>query len=239
MEPSRQTLTTLSQGPSRHQAIALTAPQVLAEILICDGGVFLYKRFEKTGGTTYKSVSPQTLQQAFSQHPVDSGWLSVNLIRHGHNLQGNWAISFIPPAQHSLNCHDLGAFTAPLPGLIFIGVERQYHVIATQESCFNPTAEAFLAPLSNVNSRDGQICWGDNTPPIADPQTLLQAWRLFIHSPFTHDWSHAKATGKQGRNDIRVKLKALSVDHRKRYPTQHLVGFGQSVEVFVSSLIQL
>jgi hypothetical protein len=103
----------------------------------------------------------------------------------------------------------------PLPGMVLMGVGSQYRIWAVGKSNsqfktgqFDPEAFIHAAPLPNVYD-DGQICWGNGRPPVADGQGVGRAWAMFIGSDFTNHLVENKS--RQHPKDIRFLLAELAV----------------------------
>ncbi|HEX2909885.1 MAG TPA: hypothetical protein VH186_03685 [Chloroflexia bacterium] len=191
-------------------------------------GQYLYQTQSEDGSIRYKFLSAQSVRLAFSQEPVDSGWLPPQMCRWGYGQGGQWAVMFVPPAKHSLwmpsitlpsgrgepqigetppgkGENELAAVEVSLPGLVFAGAGSNYYLWAIKDSKFTPQAGAYHVPLPNVYP-DGRICWGSNRVEPATTQNLPVAWKLFISSPFNRHLVAGKS---------------------KRYPENVLNGLGQ------------
>jgi len=187
---------------------------IKAELLFLDGAYILHSE------QGYKYLSSATLRNAFSNLPIDSGWLAPGVIRCGSNTSGDWAVKFIAPKIHNLDCSDLGTLTVNLPAIIFAGSSKNYWVWALKEQQFAPDAQLFHAPLPNVHASNGQICWGINQPPSCNPQNINAAWEMFINSPFNSHLANNKS--KCCPEDIRQQLVKLHAKKAKKYPTSDL-----------------
>lgn len=164
-------------------------------------GQYLFYWFEN-GRANFKLVSSTSVRAAFSQEPIDSGWLPKNIIRCGLSVHGSWAIKFIPPQKFELTI-DNKSILVPLPSLIFLGIGTDYNIWAIKETEFSANAKIFHAPLPNIDY-DGKICFGSNIMPDATPTGIEQAWHLFVESSFTSHLIQGKS--KEFRDDIREKL---------------------------------
>jgi hypothetical protein len=192
--------------------------KVEAAILISQGRYF-YKRQVETNPPTYryKCLSPNTLRIAFNNTVIDSGWIALGVIRCGCSSWGNWAVMFVPPARHCIDLSAIGKLTVSLPGLIFMGLEKEYWLCAVAVEAFEPNAVCFHAPLPNIYA-DLKVCWGENTPPAASGQTILAAWELFISSQFSGELVKGKSKQKPYQDDIRQQLVELNRTYSRRYP---------------------
>lgn len=196
---------------------------IKAELLILDGTYILHYREDRAD--RYKCLSPSTLRAAFANESIDSGWISEGVVRWGIGATGEWAVKFIPPMQHTLDCDEMGKIYTPLPGMIFAGKGHNYWLWATNTPTFDPTTNLFYAPLPNIYATSGQVCWGQNQPPIATALSISEAWQLFISSPFNSHLCNAKS--KRYPHDIRHQLLALHKKQAKskacRYPLSDLL----------------
>src|SRR5258708_29694199 len=72
-----------------------------------------------------KPVTDETLYTAFVAEPVDSGWLSPDVMRCGVGMAGPFAVKFVAPGLRTLHFSTGGEtlhVTVPLPPLVFAGV---------------------------------------------------------------------------------------------------------------------
>ena len=65
-------------------------------------GQYLYQYHSEDSSVRYKFLSAQSVRLAFSNEPVDSGWLPPGLQRWGYGSSGQWAVLFVPPGHHRL-----------------------------------------------------------------------------------------------------------------------------------------
>ncbi len=196
-----------------------------AAILISKGRYFYQRRDGCHPETyTYKSLSPETISAAFNTQTSDSDWMlpgTVQVVRHGRNVTGSWAVLWIPPGKQELTLEDQTRLNAPLPGMVMIGVEQKYWITAIATKDFDQSAHCYHTPLPNVYN-EGQVCWGINQPSIASPQTIATAWDLFITSPFnTH-----LTMGKSRKHSSSVCAQLKSLHSRKTYPVNDLLPMG-------------
>jgi len=196
-------------------------------LLFSKGQYILYYR----DGQEYrpKGVSPETMRAAFVEEPVDSGWLSPDIKRCGTGPAGSFVVKYVPPGKHTLQFTAQSpsypaVVTAPLPGLVFAGVNSgkegsvaTYYVWALGVAEFDPQAGLYHAPLPNVYE-DGRICFGENRPPEVARQTIDKAWDLFINSPFTG----AMIAGKSKAHGQDVCSQLLALAGLERYPVEDL-----------------
>lgn len=195
--------------------------EIKAELIVLDGQYVLHHQEGKKD--KFKFISPASVRAAFANEPVDSGWIHPEIQRWGTGNNGDWAVLFIQPQKYQLNLNELGTIYVPLPAFVLVGQGHSYWLMASKSKKFNPDAIAHKAPLPNVNSSYGSICWGNNHPPAAGTQTIQKAWKLFIESPFSADWSDNKS--KSYPQDVRNHLVKTST--LKTYPLKDLLGWSQ------------
>lgn len=219
-----------SCNPSQLAEIITPPPRPLhnlqGELLFIEDSYLFH--YQKNGKDVYKYLSPQALRLAFNNQPTDSQWLPPNLIRHGSSCYGEWGVLFFRAQRYELNFPE-EQLILPLPSLVFMGRGQHYWLWAIAERQFNPQAQVFYAPLPNVNSSPmGRICWGSNSPPIANLHSLATAWHLFIRSQFTNHYADHKS--RQFPRNIVKQLRKVSHraqnSKRSRYPTSDLVAVG-------------
>jgi PRTRC genetic system protein B len=196
-----------------------------AALLFTRGQYILYYR--RGPDLICKGLAAESLRAAFMQEPVDSGWLPEGVVRCGSGPAGTFLVKFIPPKKHRLHLSSESqpspfVITSPLPALVFAGVHTTYYVWALKTDHFHPSAPLFHAPLPNVYA-DGHICWGTNRPPEASAQTMKEAWRLFISSPFNQDLAAGRSEAYP--QDVRRQLLALAEARESHYPVEDLVSY--------------
>ncbi|MBW4568802.1 MAG: prokaryotic E2 ligase family D protein [Tolypothrix carrinoi HA7290-LM1] len=200
---------------------------IKAELLILDGTYILhYQSGEKSH---YKCLSPTALRIAFSNEPIDSGWIGEGVVRTCTSNSGEWVVKFVPPQRTLLDCDELGQVQIPMPAMIFVGKNFTYWLWATKIKIFDPDASLFHAPLPNVYTPWGKVCWGKNQPPSASAQSINQAWNLFISSPFNSHLSNGKS--KHHTNDVRDQLLALHQQKNCTYPLKDLVPLDKKATI--------
>lgn len=181
---------------------------------------------ERHGTPQCKFLSANEVRAAFASMPFESGWLPPRTLRFGIDKTGaQWLCMFIPPAHHELSImdHDLGEsrIVVPLPGFVFTGCGQRYWIWAVKDRDVTAQSQLFHAPLSNVRA-DGSICFGTNQVPGATGATILQAFSLFLASPFNGHASNQKSRSHPG--DVRFFLKDLAAQNVPSFPVEDLVG---------------
>ena len=209
---------------------------IQAELLFIEGGTYIF-HYQSGDSSKYKCLSPATLRAAFANTPIDSGWINPEsgIVRWGTGSAGEWTIKFVPPQKHEINLLE-SKHLVPLPAMLFLGLKSDYWVWAIKGSKFDPEAEAFHVPLPNVYLHSyqscGRICWGDNKPPVASPNTITKAWELFISSPFNGHLSDGKSRAQP--SDVRGQLeKAVK---RSSYPVKDLISTKQTIAKLVAAI---
>jgi len=193
-------------------------------------GQYFVTMQDQNGTVYHKIVSPAAVREAFTNEVVDSGWLPPETVRFGVCRFGEWFVAFIPPARYELplEAHEgeegavqgVVKITAPLPGLIFFGCNYKYFVWAVKSQTFDPKAEVFHPPLPNVGmdsptAPPGLICYGLHKPLKCRAATFMQAWKLFIETPFNNHTADGKS--RKYPEDVRLMLRELAA--RAMYPT--------------------
>lgn len=214
--------------------ISEQSPDVMATVYIMHGQYIV--RYQDNQQKFSKFVSPDVIRAAFTQIPIDSGFLPSGTVRWGSYSQGNWVVKFIPPQQTSIFLADTSkpnALRIPLPGLVFLGIGYRYFLWAVKTREFEPQAGVFHAPFPNINA-DGSICFGSNRVPKCSSTTLESAWQLFLSSPFNGD----SATGKSklNPNDVQKQLRAIT--SKRRYPLRDLVPICTYSRLTIAQIIE-
>ncbi|MEG4423718.1 MULTISPECIES: hypothetical protein [unclassified Microcoleus] len=209
---------------------------IQAELLFIEGGTYIF-HYQSADSSKYKCLSPATLRAAFANTPIDSGWINpeLGIVRWGTGSAGEWTIKFVPPQKHQINLLE-SKHLIPLPAMVFLGLKSDYWGWAIKGSKFDPEADAFHVPLPNVYLHSyqscGRICWGDNKPPVASPNTITKAWEMFISSPFNGHLSDGKSRAQP--SDVRGQLeKAVK---RSSYPVKDLIATKQTIVKLVAAI---
>lgn len=196
-------------------------------ILIFLDGQYVF-RWVEAGRVQAKLVSSASVRAAFSNEPIDSGWLLPNIVRCGICAKGDWSVRFSPPGKLDLLLQfpqiGIEKLTVPMPGLVFFGINDKYYIWAIKEASLSPKSLIYHAPLPNVStekSQDmpGSICFGQNLLPSANPVGIEKAWQIFFNSAFTDHFVDGKSTKHE--KDIRPVLLSLADKHK--YPIKTLI----------------
>ena len=179
-------------------------------------GHYLFRWREESGLSGSKFVTADDLQAAFANSERDTGWLAPGIVRAGYGKAGEWFVLQMPPQKITIHLLDVGTLTIPTPALVMAGAGRSYHLWALKEP-FSPQACLFDAPFPNVHG-GGQICWGNNTPPLANPANAQSAWRLFFESPFNSHLVQGKT--RQHKDDVRKLL--VKLNGKSKFPLSQL-----------------
>jgi hypothetical protein len=232
---------------------------VKAALYFIEGQLILHYR--QNGGEYFKPVSAQAVASAFATQALDTGWLPPGIIRWGRNKQAKlWLVKLIPAQVHTLTLthlrhakmageDDVRTIKVPLPPLLFAGVGTEYYVWALKlssslapDGSLDGNAIVYHAPLPNVYD-SGRICFGQNTPPPADWNTIERTWRLFItDAPYNADLSNKKS--KTYPKDVRAQLLALAEQYEagrtaSRNRKQNLVKAPEGLEYPLSDLLPM
>lgn len=215
---------TLVSLESRSLITAIAPKDILASLYIFEGQYLL--KYQENNQSFSKFISEEAVRNAFSQLPVDSGFLSPGIVRWGSTPQGTFMVKFIPPTSNNqltfIENGETLILSLPLPGLVLIAIGRQYSLWAVKTKQFDPNAKVFHAPFPNINSL-GSICFGNNFIPDVSSETIESVWKLFTNSPFNGD----SVTGKSKAfpSDIRKQLNSLHKHQKRSYPLRDLVDY--------------
>ncbi|GCE32009.1 hypothetical protein KDA_74930 [Dictyobacter alpinus] len=194
--------------------------------------MFAFYWRERNGSQQCKLLPADAVRTAFHTMPFDSGWMPQGTFRCGIDAAGRrWLSICIPPAHHHLAVidNDLGLqqVDVPLPGFVFTGCGRNYWIWAVKDTDISAQTALYHAPLSNVSS-NGSICFGANRAPEASGSTILQAFHLFLDSPFNGHMANNKSQKHPG--DIRYLLAELAAQEARFFPHEDLFGIAASAQ---------
>ena len=219
----------------KERGTVFKAPEGAEAALFFYEGQYL---FEHGGDGSVKSklVSPAAVRQAFSNEPVDSGWLPEGVLRWGAGSRGVWMVRFHKPAVRTL-LFDNGSkrprkIKVPTPALVWLAQGHSYFIFAMKGRTCNPSNPLFHAPLANVNS-SGLICFGSNAHPDC-AKHFDEVWRTFWAAPFNDDHSNGKSVAH--RENVNRQLRALAKQKATVYPERDLVRVGRTLDQVVDSL---
>lgn len=203
---------------------AIAPKDILASLYILEGQYLL--RYHQDDQIFTKFISSESVRNAFSQLPVDSGFLPSGIVRWGSNTKGTFIVKFIPPSSNNRltftgDTHNQ-IVSIPSPGLVLMGIGCQYYIWAVKTKKFEPNARVFHAPFPNINASGG-ICFGNNRVPDASNETIDVVWTLFNRSPFNSDSIAGKS--KAFPSDIRKQLNTLHERQKRSYPLRDLVDY--------------
>ena len=198
-----------------------------ASLMIIGGDQYLLRYREKQGAVAYKFISPAAVRAAFANETIDSTWLPSQTRRWGLGKEGEWILLAQPPQVYTLTftgkeSNEVIQLHVPLPALAFFGYAQRYYLWAFQEPELRGETPLFAAPLPNVDA-NGAICFGGNLMPKASAQTISEAWRVFLASPF----SNHSVNGKSAKypEDVREQLVKLANRKRRHYPLDDLIQY--------------
>jgi PRTRC genetic system protein B len=201
-----------------------------AGLVFTDDGQIIYCSQDKLG-IQRKGLSPETVASVFAKAPVWSGYLPRDVWCWGKANGAEWIAIVIPPSVQTLilvEGNNTTRMTIPLPSLVFAGTRLDYFVWAVGEKDWarDPRNAVYHAPFPNVNDK-GLVCFGTNILPPCSPQTIREAWQLFLDSPF-----NAHSIGEKSQqfpDDIRELWQELSQEKIERFPCDDLVAMGNSI----------
>ncbi|MCC7165447.1 MAG: hypothetical protein IT331_23320 [Anaerolineae bacterium] len=201
-----------------------------AGLVFTDDGQIIYCSQNKHS-IQRKGLSPETVASVFIKAPVWSGFLPPDVWCWGKADGAEWLALCIPASVHTLLLADdnnAARFTVPMPPVIFAGTRLEYYIWAVGDKAWtrDPRVAAFHAPFPNVNEK-GLVCFGTNILPPCSPQTILDAWQIFLNSPFNNHNIENKS--KQYPQDIRELWRALSKQNILRFPCDDLMPIGNSI----------
>jgi PRTRC genetic system protein B len=196
-------------------------------ILIFLDGQYVF-RYCENGRTYWKLLSSSSVSSAFRHEPIDSGWLSKNIVRHGICAAGKWWVRFSSASIYNLYFHmddnTLQKIAVPLPSLIFFGINQRYFIWAVKTKEFDKDAILYHVPLPNINLQ-GEICFGNN----ALTQDIEKDWQLFLESAF-NDHNVDQKSHRYG-SDVRAMLFSLADKKARKYPLNDLQSFHHAITV--------
>jgi len=203
---------------------------VHAGLVFTDDGQIIYCSQDKLG-IQRKGLAPETIANVFAKAPVWSGYLPRDAWCWGKANGAEWIAIAIAPSVQTLmfvEGNRTTRLTIPLPSLVFAGTRLDYYVWAVSENdcARDPRNAAYHAPFPNVNDK-GLVCFGTNILPPCSPQTIHEAWQLFLNSPFnTHSIGNKS---QKFPDDIRELWQELSREKIESFPSDDLVAIGNSI----------
>ena len=223
--------------PEIRDLLGASLTDLQAILCMYDGQYKLCYR-DHNGWGHVRYLAPAAVRAAFVAESLDTGWIDPSIVRWGVGSRGTWVmqyrkrsrvnITIVPPTG------DPFPLTVPLPPLLFMGRGRQYWVWACRNT-FAPTMRLAYCPLPNVMG-NGQICWGNNQPPLATAQTMQHAWDVFVNSPFTDHVVQGKS--RRYPNVLDALSEQATHPAGKRYPLDDLVFIAGTPEQCVQQLNQ-
>jgi len=208
------------------------------------GGQLLFEYRNPSGAIIKKCISPRAARAAFAREATDSDWLPPHTCRYGEGPKGTWIMLKQEPGRYPLTLADpltvpgqadpLTMLSVPLPGLLFLGVERQYFLWAFKTWKETNTA-LYEVPLPNVHP-SGAICFGDSTPPLASGTTIRKAWTLFWDSQFSNELTTNKS--RAHTDNILTQLAELHTQQAREYPLNDLVRARITIPKIIQQLTE-
>ncbi|MBW4502689.1 MAG: prokaryotic E2 ligase family D protein [Scytonema hyalinum WJT4-NPBG1] len=194
--------------------------EILGHLIILKGQFVLV---EKEGNKTqHKFLSPEAVEKAFTTKTVSSGWLSPNTLWWEKTPSGEGVIQFYPPQKYSVSIQtseENKTITIPMPAFLFAGCNSSYYLWAIKGKTFKQDCQLYKAPLPNIWDDSNRICFGRNTPPACNPNSINKAWELFWRSPFNEDFSQNKC--KSHLHNVCNLL--ISLQGTRSFPAKELV----------------
>lgn len=211
-----------------------------ASLLFICGDQYLFRYREREGSMTCKFLSASAVRAAFSEEPIDTGWLQPTARRCGLGKLGEWVMVAHPPQQYNISVlmrenDEPDSFQVPMPRLAFFGYGQRYYVWAFKEKELKGETIMFAAPLPNVDP-NGTICFGSNAVPDASTRTIDEAWKIFITSPFNEHLIDRKSVAFP--DDVRPQLNRLAGEKRRRYPVSDLVSTNRTADMVVNWVLR-
>lgn len=217
--------------------------ETAALLFIC-GDQYLFRYRVKDGGVAYKFVSSAAVRAAFAEETIDTNWLPSNARRWGIGKRGEWIVITHPPQRHCFSfAQEDGAeknttLEIPMPALAFFGYGQRYYLWAFKDAELKGDSNLFAAPLPNIDA-NGAICFGSNIVPKASAKTIIEAWRIFLTSPFTNHSVNGKSHKRP--DDVRKQLMTLSEGtalslpkgRRRSYPIADLVSLNRTANMVI------
>lgn len=178
---------------------------------------------DKREPTTF-IVDPLDLVTSLSGVPVTSDLLPDGCLfwqrRAGHERIGIW----VPPQVWRLRVEPTTRVNRviPLPGLVFVGMEKRYNLWATATR-ERPTAKTplYYAPTPNISRDRRGVCQGSADFPVCGSTTIWAAVTAFFESGFNNHLDNGKS--KQAPDSILPLWKDLHMGKAETYPVEDLV----------------
>jgi PRTRC genetic system protein B len=219
----------------------MSTDETAALLFVC-GDQYLFRHRAKNGAFVYKFISPAAVRAAFAEETIDTDWLPSQARRWGIGKRGEWMAVAFPPQRHrflfaqeggeekSADANEFRPVEIPMPALAFFGYGQRYYLWAFKDAELRGDTVLFAAPLPNIDA-NGAICFGSNVVPKASAQTIEEAWRIFLASPFTNHSVNGKS--RKFPADVRKPLIRLTVQRRRRYPIEDLVSLNRTANLMI------
>jgi len=231
------------------QLAPMSADETAALLFIC-GDQYLFRYRKKDSSIAYKFVSSASVRAAFAEETIDTNWLPSNVRRWGMGKRGEWIVITYPAQRHRFSFEkedeeeQTTTLDVPMPPLAFLGYDQRYYLWAFKDAELKGDTNLFAAPLPNIDA-NGAICFGSNVVPKATTQTIEEAWRIFLASPFTNHSVNGKS--HKYPDDVRKQLMRLvgepalspSKGRRRRYPIEDLVSLNRSANTVIDWILSV
>ncbi len=208
-----------------------TPPDALGALYFLPGQ-YLFKRIEN-GRESTKALSSEQISHAFREFKTDTGWLTRRILRYREEPEGNYIVSFEPPAMRTIFIEIQGGevleISLPLPSLILFGHAREFYLWAAKSREVTAKTRLAIAPLPNIGGNmNGKICFGRNEVPEARIETVDAVWDLVFNTPFNGDQVNQKC--RSNSRDVRGLLLNLAQGQVKRFPLSELLESTTTIE---------
>jgi len=219
----------------------MSADETAALLFVC-GDQYLFRYRRKDGSIAYKFVSSASVRAAFAEETIDTNWLPNNVRRWGMGKRGEWIVIAYPAQRHRFTFEQESggeqtvSLDVPMSPLAFFGYAQRYYLWAFKDAELKGDTNLCAAPLPNIDA-NGAICFGSNVVPKASAQTIEEAWRIFLASPFTNHSVNGKS--RKYPNDVREQLMRLVNGHRRRYPIEDLVSLNRTANTVIDWILSV
>jgi len=156
--------------------------------------------------------------------------------------RGEWIVIAYPAQRHRFTFEQESggeqtvSLDVPMPPLAFFGYAQRYYLWAFKDAELKGDTNLCAAPLPNIDA-SGAICFGSNVVPKASAQTIEEAWRIFLASPFTNHSVNGKS--RKYPNDVREQLMRLVNGRHRRYPIEDLVSLNRTANTVIDWILSV
>jgi hypothetical protein len=147
-----------------------------------------------------------------NQIPLSTGLLPHNTLFWGQAGGQEQIAIYVPPRQWRTIAYERH-YRLPMPGMVFLGQERQYTVFAVKQKPKTPETLLYHLPAPNVGE-NGRICLGQAPFPVAGRDTIYDALKLFMDGYLPFSTLLAKSQRSSQRRKWRYTRGARPVTHQ-------------------------